>query len=64
MGTRGGRGVSGGVVYELHVGTFTPEGTFDAAVAHLDHLVALGIDLVEVMPVAEIGRASCRESVL
>ena len=51
-GTRDGRGASGGVVYELHVGTFTPEGTFDAAVAHLDHLVALGIDLVEIMPVA------------
>jgi maltooligosyltrehalose trehalohydrolase len=51
-GTRGGRGVAGGVVYELHVGTFTPEGTFAAAVAHLDHLVALGVDLVEIMPVS------------
>ncbi len=40
QGTRGGRGVAGGVVYELHVGTFTPEGTFDAAVGHLDHLVS------------------------
>jgi maltooligosyltrehalose trehalohydrolase len=51
-GTRGGRGITGGVVYELHVGTFTPEGTFDAAAAHLEHLVALGVDLVEVMPVS------------
>jgi maltooligosyltrehalose trehalohydrolase len=51
-GPRGGAGVLGGVVYELHVGTFTPEGTFDAAVAHLDHLVDLGVDVVEVMPVA------------
>jgi maltooligosyltrehalose trehalohydrolase len=51
-GTRGGRGVCGGVLYELHVGTFTPEGTFDAAVAHLDHLVGLGVDLVSLMPVA------------
>ena len=39
------------VLYELHVGTFTAEGTFDAAIARLDHLVELGIDAVEVMPV-------------
>ena len=32
------------VVYELHVGTFTPEGTFDGAIARLDHLVDLGVD--------------------
>ena len=38
------------VLYELHVGTFTPEGTFDAAISHLDHLVELGIDLVELLP--------------
>ena len=42
----------GAVIYELHVGTFTEEGTFDAAVARLDHLVDLGVTLVEVMPVA------------
>ena len=41
------------VLYELHVGTFTPEGTFDAAVAHLDELVALGVTAVELMPVAQ-----------
>lgn len=41
------------VLYELHVGTFTPEGTFEAAIARLDHLVDLGIDAVELMPVAE-----------
>jgi maltooligosyltrehalose trehalohydrolase len=39
------------VIYELHVGTFTPEGTFDAAIAHLDYLVELGVDFVELMPV-------------
>jgi maltooligosyltrehalose trehalohydrolase len=39
------------VVYELHIGTFSQEGTFDAAVEHLDSLVALGITHVEVMPV-------------
>lgn len=39
------------VLYELHVGTFTPEGTFAAAAGRLDHLVDLGIDVVELMPV-------------
>ena len=52
QGPRGGQGALGGVLYELHVGTFSPEGTFDAAIGHLDHLVALGVDVVEVMPVA------------
>lgn len=41
------------VIYELHVGTFTPEGTFDAAAARLDELAQLGITAVELMPVAE-----------
>ena len=41
------------VLYELHIGTFSPEGTFDGAVAQLDHLVKLGVTAVEVMPVAE-----------
>ena len=40
------------VIYELHVGTFTPEGTFDAVIEKLDHLVDLGITHVELMPVA------------
>ena len=46
------RGVplAGSVLYELHVGTFTPEGTFDAAVARLDHLVDLGVSAVELLP--------------
>ena len=46
-----GRVHHGGVLYELHIGTFTPEGTFDAAIERLDHLVDLGVDLVEVLPV-------------
>jgi maltooligosyltrehalose trehalohydrolase len=46
-----GRALPGSVLYELHIGTFTPEGTFDSAIAKLDHLVDLGIDLVEVLPV-------------
>ena len=43
----------GAVLYELHVGTFTPEGTFDAVIEHLPHLVDLGVDAIELMPVAE-----------
>ncbi|MCU1614326.1 MAG: malto-oligosyltrehalose trehalohydrolase [Frankiales bacterium] len=46
-----GRPLAGGVVYELHVGTFTPEGTLDAAVEKLGHLVDLGVDFVELLPV-------------
>jgi malto-oligosyltrehalose trehalohydrolase len=41
------------VIYELHVGTFTPEGTFAAACERLDYLVDLGITAVELMPVAD-----------
>ncbi|MGH9487488.1 MAG: malto-oligosyltrehalose trehalohydrolase [Terriglobales bacterium] len=41
------------IVYEIHVGTFSPQGTFAGAVARLDHLAALGVTHVEVMPVAE-----------
>jgi maltooligosyltrehalose trehalohydrolase len=40
-------------IYELHVGTFTSEGTFDAAISRLDDLTELGITAVEVMPVAQ-----------
>ncbi|KJY24388.1 malto-oligosyltrehalose trehalohydrolase [Streptomyces katrae] len=39
------------VLYELHIGTFTPEGTFDAAAARLGHLTSLGVTHVELMPV-------------
>jgi maltooligosyltrehalose trehalohydrolase len=46
-----GRQLAGSVIYELHVGTFTAEGTFDAAVGKLDHLVELGVDFVELLPV-------------
>jgi maltooligosyltrehalose trehalohydrolase len=45
--------LSSAVIYELHIGTFTPEGTFDSAVNRLDHLLDLGITHVELMPVAE-----------
>ena len=41
------------VLYELHVGTFSTEGTFEGAIAHLQDLVELGVTAVEVMPVAE-----------
>lgn len=48
----GGMPLSAWIIYELHVGTFTAEGTFDAAIARLDGLVALGITAVELMPIA------------
>ncbi|RYH62366.1 MAG: malto-oligosyltrehalose trehalohydrolase, partial [Alcaligenaceae bacterium] len=40
------------VFYELHVGSFTPEGTYNAAVAHLPRLAALGFTAIELMPLA------------
>ena len=40
------------LIYELHIGTFTPEGTFDAAAARLPELLAMGVTAVEVMPIA------------
>jgi maltooligosyltrehalose trehalohydrolase len=46
-----GRQLPGSVLYEMHVGTFTTEGTFDAAVERLDHVVDLGVDMVELLPV-------------
>ncbi|MEW2475288.1 malto-oligosyltrehalose trehalohydrolase [Micromonospora gifhornensis] len=46
-----GRQLPGSILYELHVGTFTPEGTFDAAIDKLDHLVDLGVDMIELLPV-------------
>lgn len=49
--TWAGRPLRGSLVYELHIGTFTPGRTFDSAIERLDHLVDLGVDLVEVLPV-------------
>ena len=40
------------VIYELHIGTFTPEGTFQAAIGKLDYLAELGVTAIEIMPVA------------
>lgn len=48
-----GRDVRGAVTYELHVGTFTPTGTLDSAIERLPYLADLGVDLVELMPVAD-----------
>ncbi|MGP4915380.1 malto-oligosyltrehalose trehalohydrolase [Brachybacterium tyrofermentans] len=52
-----GRSLRGGVLYEMHVGTFTPGpngrgGTFDSAIERLDDLVELGIEAIELMPIA------------
>jgi maltooligosyltrehalose trehalohydrolase len=46
-----GRPLAGGAVYEMHVGTFTPEGTLDSAIDRLGHLVDLGVAFVELLPV-------------
>ncbi len=46
-----GRELQGAVIYELHIGTFTPEGTLDAAAGKLDYLAGLGVDFIELLPV-------------
>ncbi|WP_081416456.1 malto-oligosyltrehalose trehalohydrolase [Arthrobacter castelli] len=46
-----GRELADGVIYELHIGSFTPDGTFDAAIDRLPYLADLGIDFIEVLPV-------------
>ncbi|TSE01238.1 malto-oligosyltrehalose trehalohydrolase [Skermania sp. ID1734] len=46
-----GRPLPGAVIYELHIGTFTPDGTLDSAIERLDYLVDLGVTFVELMPV-------------
>jgi maltooligosyltrehalose trehalohydrolase len=46
-----GRELVGGVIYELHIGTFTDRGTLDSAIEKLDYLADLGIDFVELLPV-------------
>ncbi|MDQ1490534.1 MAG: maltooligosyltrehalose trehalohydrolase, partial [Actinomycetota bacterium] len=50
---RGSAPLSGALIYEAHVGTFTPEGTFDSAIGRLPHLVDLGVTHLELLPVAE-----------
>ncbi len=46
-----GRQLAGGLIYELHLGTFTPAGTLDAAAGMLGHLAGLGVTHVELLPV-------------
>jgi maltooligosyltrehalose trehalohydrolase len=46
------RPLASALIYELHVGTFTTEGTLDAAIAKLDYLVELGVTHIELMPIA------------
>ena len=52
-GARKGVQPIGQVVYEMHVGTFTKEGTWRAAAAELDELARIGITVIELMPIAE-----------
>jgi maltooligosyltrehalose trehalohydrolase len=51
------RPLAEGLIYELHIGTFTAAGTFSAAIERLDHLAALGVTHVELMPLAEFSGA-------
>ncbi len=48
-----GKPLSEMIIYELHVGTFTPEGTFEAVIDKLDYLLELGVNTIELMPVAQ-----------
>ena len=58
-GAWSGRPWEQAVIYELHIGTFTPEGTFTAAIGRLDYLAGLGVTALEIMPVADFpGRRS------
>jgi maltooligosyltrehalose trehalohydrolase len=50
---RGAAPLSGALIYEAHIGTFTPEGTFEAAIEKLPHLVELGVTHLELLPVPE-----------
>ncbi len=50
---RGPTPLASGLIYELHIGTFTPEGTFASAALRLPHLAALGVTHVELLPVVE-----------
>jgi maltooligosyltrehalose trehalohydrolase len=47
------RPLASAVIYEAHIGTLSDDGTFEGAIAHLDHLVSLGVTHLELMPVAE-----------
>ena len=55
MDGRGWKGLTkdGQVIYEMHIGTFTPEGTWAAAAAQLTELARIGITVIEMMPIAE-----------
>src|SRR5579864_7129544 len=52
-----GAHLEGQVIYEMHIGTFTPEGTWTSAAAQLPELARIGITLLEIMPVAEFDGA-------
>jgi maltooligosyltrehalose trehalohydrolase len=41
------------IIYELHTGTFSQEGTFEGIIPHLKHLIELGVNVIEIMPVAQ-----------
>ena len=53
LGLRPPRRLEDLVIYELHIGTFSPEGTFAGAIPYLAELAALGVTAIEIMPIAE-----------
>ena len=52
-GTWRGRSLKGQVIYEMHIGTFTPQGTWQAAAGQLAELARIGITVIEMMPIAD-----------
>jgi maltooligosyltrehalose trehalohydrolase len=48
--------LKGQIIYEMHVGTFTPEGTWAAATRQLRKLSRIGISVIEMMPIADFPR--------
>ena len=52
-----GIGLAGQIVYEMHIGTFTREGTWNAATVELESLAQLGVTVLEIMPVADFSGA-------
>jgi maltooligosyltrehalose trehalohydrolase len=52
-----GRPLRGAIIYELHVGTFSTDGTFAGVISHLDHLVELGVTHLELLPVNDFNGA-------
>jgi pullulanase/glycogen debranching enzyme len=49
------KGLAAQSIYEMHIGTFSPEGTFQSAIKRLEHVASLGFTCIELMPITEFG---------